>query len=285
MPATEYLSPEAAAENNIRYDMTEEEARQLCHNFLATPELDVPEGKFGCYEITADSDFSNLGRFVESTVFDETFDNTPELMDEQYSPYDQNSSFYVVIDHEAEMPVGVMRLIRNSEAGLKSLNDLEAAGVGFTKEDVCQGYGVNPDRCVDIATLAVLEDYRGVKAAWLPSLLTYRKLYQDILSSPDYDHVVAIIDQDAEKNLHTLKFPFEPMFGSDYFSYLDSPKSRAVIAKNSMFYPQLTYWTAKLKEEAAGREGAQEELIANTIDALINPRYLDPLISSSQAAA
>ena len=171
-----------------RYDMKPEEAQMLCREFLNSPETQAPDGKYGCFVIGADSNFSNLGRFVESTVFNETFDNTNELMHEEYSPYDQTSDFYVVVDQEAELPVGVMRIIKDSAAGFKSLDDLEKVKVGFTKEDVYQGYGVNPEKCADITTLAVLSDYRGSKAAYVPSLLMYRTLYLQILSNPEFDH-------------------------------------------------------------------------------------------------
>jgi hypothetical protein len=276
-------SPEAAETWKPAYDLAAEEVRSLCGDFLETPEIDVPEGKFGCYVIGTDSPYSNLGRYVEAKVFDETFSNSAELMEEEYGPYDESSEFYTVIDQEEKMPVGVMRIIKNSEAGLKSLEDLKALGLGFTKEEVLKGYGIDEDACVDVATLAVEQDYRGHKTGYLPSLLMYRTLYNQILSNPDYTHTVNIIDKKAEKSLSTLHFPFAPVFDSDYFSYLDSAESRVLLAQNSLFHPQLTYWVQKMRAENADQQDQMQTALANTIDALINPGFLDPMLSSSAA--
>lgn len=262
-----------------RYDMTAEEARALCSEFLGGKGIDASQGKFSCHIISTKDRFSNLGRFVESTVFKETFDNTPELMDEEYRPYDDSSEFYVVTDNEEQIPVGVMRIIRNSEAGLKTVNDINKLDLGFTGQDVQEGYGLDMDRCVDIATLAVLEDYRGPKAMFIPSLLTYKTLYNEILTNPAYDSVVTIIDKKAEKNMYALKFPFAPIFDSPHFSYLDSAESRLLIGVNQDFQPQLTYWADQLQEEATAEQDDMKALKAASLSAIVRPGFLDPMLA------
>jgi hypothetical protein len=281
----EPLAPEVEpGEINARYDMGPEEAKELCREFLAQPDLNLPNSKYGGYIIDATSPFSNLGRFVESSVFEDEFGNGSEVMREEYTPYDAASEFYIAIDHEAELPIGVMRVIKPSEAGLKSLNDLEKIDVGCTGEEVCESYGVDPSRTADIATLAVLPDYRGSETGYLPSLIVYRMLWPQVIANPDYDNIVTIIDKKAEKNLQTLRFPFEPVFDGKYFSYLDSPESRFLLAKNAAFYPQLTDTIRQMREEIGDKEGTTEELIANTIDALVNPGFIDGMLSEPIAA-
>ncbi len=264
---SEYIQGSVEALERPNYSLTELEARALCTSFLEQAGSGKPEQRFGCYIIPGSDQYSDLGRYVESTVFYDTFGNRPDLMSKEYEAYDPASEFYVVVDHEEELPVGVMRVIGNSEAGLKSLEDLEKLPLGFNKGDVIQGYGLDLDRCVDVATLAVLKSHRNLEYDFIPSKLTYRTLFLKVLNNPDYDHTVAIIDKKAEKNLKLLKFPFSSMFDSGYFDYLDSEASTALIAKNSMFVPQLRFWINKLKTEHD--ESGMNSYIANTIESLI----------------
>jgi hypothetical protein len=280
----EPLAPELDSnEVHVRYDMTAEEATQLCQEFLAQPGLNIPDGKYGGYVIDASSPFSNLGRFVESSVFEDEFSNGADVMREEYSPYDGSSEFYIALDHEAQLPIGVMRVIKPSEAGLKSLADLEKTEAGFTGEEVCEQYGIDPERTADIATLAVLPDYRGLEKSYVPSLVVYRMLWPQVIANPAYDRTITIIDKKAEKNLQTLKFPFEPVFGGEYFSYLDSPESRFLVAENAVFYPRLTAIIDQMRAEIGDKAGTREELIANTIDALVNPGFIDGMLSEPVA--
>lgn len=265
-----------------RYDMESFEAGRLCTEFLNTEEA-LRGTKLGCYKFEAESEFSNLGRYVESTVFYETFGNNPKLMEQEYGPYENASEFYVVIDHEQRSPVGVMRIIKPSEAGLKSLVDLNKINIGFTQEDVYREYDLDPAKCVDIATLCILPEYRGSNGDFTPSKLMYRTLYLSILNNPNFDHVVTIIDKKAERNLKTLKFPFEPIFDSDYFSYLDSPESHLLIAENALFYPELAVWVEKLRTEATETDSDLKTFIAETINSLINTTDLDDMLAKSVA--
>jgi hypothetical protein len=251
-----------------RYDISVEEAKELCGDFLSTRE-GKPEAQFGCYRVSGVDRYSNMARFVESKVFDEYFENKASFMAEQYGPYEDCSNYFVVIDHEAQLPVGAMRLIEYSESGSKSLVDLKEP-FGIEAEDIYEAYGIEPEKCADIATLAILKEYRGSRAHHLPSLLMYRSLYLTTLSNPDYSHTVAIMDVKAEEALHRLKFPFKPIFGTEPFSYLDSPESRAIYAKNSEFKPQLNYWASKFEAEAPdGEEGNKSRLTAFAIKSLV----------------
>src|SRR4051812_3155607 len=119
------------SEFSPRYDMSAEEAYELCSEFLRVQEH-RPDTQFGCYMIGNSSKYSNLGRYVESNVFLKSFGNTPNVMESEYGPYEQASNFFVVIDQETEKPVGVMRVIENSDAGLKSLVDLKRTPLHLT---------------------------------------------------------------------------------------------------------------------------------------------------------
>ena len=63
---------------------------------------------FGLYIVPSADPAAELARDVERVVFKEFFDNSPELLDEEYAPYDAGSVFFVVLDHALRTPAGSM---------------------------------------------------------------------------------------------------------------------------------------------------------------------------------
>lgn len=272
------------ADYNPNYDLSRYGAQVLGEEFLSQADS-VPSTKYGCYIIPGTSKFSNLGRSVEGPVFSQRFGNTPADMHREYGSYEEASEFYVVMYHEQTLPIGVMRVIKNSPAGLKTLEDLEKYDLGFTKKDVLKHHNVSVDRCVDVGTLAVRPEFWGERTIHLPSLAIYRTLYLQVLNdTTPYDHVTTIIDSDAETGLENFEFPFLPMCDGDYFSYIGSERSRALIAQNDQFYPVLKQKSEKLIEAAievgiSGKPKRAERMVwrANIMRALIDPEIMyDP---------
>lgn len=259
------------------FNLTHEEARQLCTEFLNSNEQ-LPDSQFGCYIIRGDDSYSNLGRFVEGTVFLGVFNNTPKVMEQEYGPYDNASTFFVVIDHEARMPVGVMRVIENSPAGLKTLNDLEKSPLQLAASETCQKLGIDADKCADIATLAVMPEYRGRAANFLPSLLLYRTLYLTTLDNRRFDYTVTIVDRKAERNLETLKLPFKPI-DTRYFSYLDSLQSRALYGVNAEFYPIVEQNRKAILQDTEGDNSGMGLWLTAALDGLANGVGLDEMLA------
>lgn len=260
-----------------RYDLSSEEAGQLCRDFLSETSR-VTSGPFGCYAIKGTDKYSNLGRFVESSVFLDAFGNTSELMAQEYGPYESASELLVVVDNDTEMPIGILRTIVDSESGLKSLNDLKNTPLHLDAAEVCGRFGIQPARCVDVGTLAIQPEFRARTGNILPSLLLYRSLYVLYLSNPDFDHVITIIDKGAEKNLYRLGFPFRPI-NERYFSYLDSPESRALYGLNKEFYPAVTQRQRELQSRAEQEGGAQDFWYAAMLDGLANGTHLDEMLA------
>jgi hypothetical protein len=256
-----------------RYDMPVEEVRALSEEFIeqsATPEM--LKQKFGCYIVSGKDPYSNLARCVEKEVFYETFNNTAELMDQEYGPYEEHSTFFVVMDHNNVQPVGVMRVIENSDKGLKSLVDLPHTqarsneGRVLTAETVYDAYGIDPNKCIDIATLAILKEWRGGREGRIPSLLLYRSLYLTVLRDRSaFTHAVSIMDIKAKKGLDSMHMPFRPILESEPFSYLDDSGaqgslSQAIIAENHTFYPTLDGFQQEYDERATELEETKEDL-------------------------
>ena len=132
---------------------------------------------FGAYLFRGDEPGAELGRHVERAVFLEAFGNTPELLAEEYGPYEASSVFICVVDQLRKLPVGVMRVLLPSAEGFKSLNDFETVWGNPAPPLVARsGVAFDPDRTWDIATLAVAADYRGAATRGLVSMGLYQTL-------------------------------------------------------------------------------------------------------------
>jgi hypothetical protein len=220
-----------------KYDLPKKQVNDLCKAFLTKSNLKT---HFGCYLIEGTDKYSDLARYVEAKVFDETFKNDAATMLAEYGPYDRFSTFFVVIDHKGKMPVGALRVIKPSNRGLKSLVDLKTTPLKITAADIYKTYKIKPSECVDLATIAVEKQYRGRTYNFIPSLLLYRALYSQVLQDPSYLQVVSIVDKKPFELLLSLGMPFTPILNSKPFSYLSSDISYAVCAYTADFLPSVT---------------------------------------------
>ena len=100
-----------------------EELRELGGRVVAA--AGEPSQPFGVYVFAADAPESELARHVEREVFYEYFNNTPELLEAEYGPYEGSTVFVCALDHRRGLPAGAIRLVLPSPAGLKSLGDVE----------------------------------------------------------------------------------------------------------------------------------------------------------------
>jgi len=132
---------------------------------------------FGAYVFGPDEPGAFLGRYLEREVFLESFGNTLELLTEEYAQYERSSMFIVVIDHLRYLPAGVIRVIKPSISGFKSLNDLKPVW-GETGDAMMERTGLTfpPDRIWDVATLAVPPDYRAKATQGLVAMGLYQTL-------------------------------------------------------------------------------------------------------------
>ena len=136
-----------------------------------------PSEPFGAYVFGGHEPGADLARHLETTVFLESFGNTPALLAEEYGPYEASSIFICIIDHLRRLPAGVMRVLLPSERGFKSLNDIEPVW-GEPAEGLFArtGLAFEHERAWDIATFAVASDYRGRAAQGLVGMGLYQTL-------------------------------------------------------------------------------------------------------------
>jgi len=258
------------------------EVRELGTEFLASHE--IPGQRFSCHTIDSVDRYSRLGRAVEGTVFFQEFKDTPQKMAKHYDRYEPASTFFVVMDQQNAMPVGAMRIIGNSEAGLKCFVDLPKTPLASvtSQEEICDAYGIVPDRCVDLATLAVLAEYRGADDK--ARQLLFRSLYLNVITNPDIDHMITIIDAKAQRGLWALRFPFHRVLDTEGFKFSGSKESFFMYAKNSEFDPQITFWVNKFRQDAAEGSGLAG-MRAALMDELIHENSpLDDMLGTNKPA-
>lgn len=200
------------------------------------PEDEVRQGRsFGVHIVDGDDEHADIGRFVEAVVFREHFDNDLPTLEREYGPYDRASTFLLVLDYERKRPVGAIRIIRPSEAGLKSINDIVDPSSpwyreGDTAERRFREIGDDPEHTVDISTMAVMPDYRTSHARDGASAALYSTCVRWSLDN-NYNRWVTIVDKHIYNMMQSWGRPFQPFEDAEMASYLDSPESIPVHAE------------------------------------------------------
>lgn len=186
-------------------------------------------GRFGCYFVADSSPFSDLARGIECSVFQQFFGNDPALMAAEYGPYEEHSSFFLVVDRERCQVAGALRVIENSDRGLKTLNDIAQPPLAISLEKVIHHQRIEDlDKCWDVGTVAVLKEYRGRTSGHVVSAMLYGMLRATARRS-GIEHLVAVLDTHAHGQLvDVMGVPFTPIADSEPFEYLGSATSIAV---------------------------------------------------------
>lgn len=171
---------------------------------------------------------AELGRDVESAVFDETFGNSRDLLDDEYGPYLSGTFFAVVEDAATGDGVGSMRLIVDNPAGFKSLNDVESGPWATAAQKVLEDVDVEPTALVDVATLSVRavsrrsgDAYGNVTAVLFFALRAFKEAH-------GITDLVAILDDAVLTYLNQVGVALAPVAGLASAPYLGSPGSTPV---------------------------------------------------------
>lgn len=220
------------ARSNVRsldsYRPANDNSEQNIAQLLADYPL-PEEGRFGCYCIADSNRYSDIARAVECTVFQQFFGNTPELMHREYLPYEDHSKFLLVVDRDLKKAAGAFRIIKHSDRGLKTLNDIEKEPISMPTSRVLEHHHIDDlDKTWEAGTMAVLKEYRGRATDHFVSTALYSLFCTEAVKA-GIEHVVAILDEHAYFQLTELfAVPFVPILDSKPFSYLGSESNRAV---------------------------------------------------------
>lgn len=249
-----------------RYNLSEEHISDLTNELIEKKKFKSYE-RFVLYRVSGDDKYSDLGRQIERQVFEETFKgNDAEFMEREYGPYEHASLFFLSVDRQRKLPIGVLRIIKNSLAGLKTINDLSSGHLPVTidQNEIMSAHEIDDwNTCWDVATLAVPYEYRRSGAS--ASLQMYRAMYVTALDER-IDHLVAIIDKAPLVAMTDyLAIPFVPLCGSDYFSYLESAESRAVYGHIPDFDRVINEKLAKVSDDLIATR-ALRKIIRGTED-------------------
>jgi len=239
-----------------------EELRELGGRVVAA--AGRPSEPFGVYAFAADAPESELARHVERDVFYEFFNNTPELLDAEYGPYEASTLFVCALDHRRRLPAGAIRLVLPSPAGLKSLGDVEPVwGQRIDDLLVRTSLRLDADRAWDVATLAVDSEYRGRATDGLVSLGLYQGVAQLALRC-HVSWVVTILDLVVLNLLQrAMADPFQRFAGLEPMPYLDSPASLPVYCDLDAYFARLETADPSMYEilfEGRGLEAAVRPL-------------------------
>jgi hypothetical protein len=245
-----------------------EELRELGGRVIAA--AGRPSEPFGVYAFAADAPESELARHVEREVFYEFFNNTPELLEAEYGPYDRSTLFVCALDHRRRLPAGAIRLVLPSPAGLKSLDDVEPVW-GHRIHDVLERTSprLEADRTWDVATLAVDSEYRGRATDGLVSLGMYQGVAQLALRC-HVKWVVTILDLVVLNLLQgAMADPFQHFAGLEPLPYLDSPASLPVYCDLDAYFARLETADPSMYEILFDGRG---------LEAAVRPLDLEPVL-------
>lgn len=210
------------------------------------PSTDIRGNRnLGVHVFDGSDELSTLGRSIEVEVFGDTFGNDLALLEKEYGLYDIYSTFIVSIDYINQTPTGCVRLIRNSDAGFKTLNDLcdnSSPWVSLHSNqpnNLLDNIEALPSNTVDIGSTAVKKEYRTADAIDGGSIAMYAACIR-YCQANDIDNWIGILDSIAYDKIQKLQEPFSAFPNSSWQPYLGSPSSLPVWLKLNDFLEKVS---------------------------------------------
>ncbi|KAH8823454.1 hypothetical protein DL96DRAFT_1819155 [Flagelloscypha sp. PMI_526] len=205
-----------------RFTLTLEELSVLSHELLVSQPPKTSD-RFVCYLLNGTDEVSNIARHIEKEVFWDIFKLDDASMERLYGKYEHASVFFVVMDTAECRPAGVARVVKNSPAGIPTLNDASKY-IGVTVDKFKAYHRVESlDTLWDLSTLAVLKEYRRVEENIVSNILLratdVRATYEGV------GHYVAIVDKHFRRVFAPLGFMGEPIAGSSPVEHEGSTES------------------------------------------------------------
>ncbi|MCA2214272.1 hypothetical protein [Jidongwangia harbinensis] len=226
-----------------RYDLDPGDVRRRVAQCLAG--LPATPGRFVAVPAGPGEPLADVGRTVERRVFQETFGNDAAVMTDEYRRYEAQSLFFLVLDREAVAPAGVCRAVAGTGRGIKTIDDAPAH-IGHDADAIAAAHGMTGGPVWDFATLAVLPEYRGRRSSLEVSTLLYRTFLRAGRDA-GVQHVVAMLDRGAYRNIELLGVPLAALAGSGPFGYLGSTDNRAVYSEFAAILPAIARQAQRLR--------------------------------------
>jgi hypothetical protein len=186
---------------------------------------------YGMYYVEATSEFGILGRTVELEVFWDQFGNDRELLASEYGPYNDSSTYILLIDHQESLIAGMVRIIEDSDLGLKTLHEIERAE-GWQKsfDDIRTHHDLAYARSDlwDVAGLAVRHAWRAHAGGGMVSVGLYHGVVIGALLAGKQGLVAALDDVVADLMI-AFGSPWERVCGLPSIAYEGSPATSPMI--------------------------------------------------------
>jgi hypothetical protein len=167
----------------------------------------------------------DAARRVEARVFLQAFGNTPEVMQQEYGPYEEQSRFVTVIDGESGSAVGVARLILpGPSAPVKTLVDVAGEPWHLDVADTLRAAGLSGRPVWDVASLAVDRRFRSGGAGAEVIVALCHGVHRYSLHC-GVEGLVTVLDDRILRVVRAMGMPWAPMAGATSRYYLGSPAS------------------------------------------------------------
>ncbi len=167
----------------------------------------------------------DAARRVEERVFLQAFGNTPEVMEQEYGPYESRSRFVAVVDDADGTALGAARFVLPDEAGeVKTLTDVAGEPWRLDTADALAAVGLTGRPVWDVATLAADPRFRTGSAGAELSLALCYGIGRFALNC-GVPGLVAVLDDRVLRLLQFMGLPWQPMAGATSRFYLGSPAS------------------------------------------------------------
>ncbi|MCF6745180.1 hypothetical protein E9529_13030 [Blastococcus sp. KM273128] len=163
-------------------------------------------------------------RQVEADVFLQAFGNTPELLAQEYGPFEERSRFVTVIDDESGVALGTARLITHGASPVKTVLDIAGAPWHLPVAESLGAVDLEPATVWDVASLAVDPRYRAGAAGAEVSVALCHGIWR-YARNCGVPGMVTILDDRVHRLVRAMGLPWHAMAGATSQPYLGSPAS------------------------------------------------------------
>lgn len=231
-----------------RYDLTKKETYQISKKYLAQPSL--PKGRFVGIFANGDEEISNAGRWLERSVFEDTFKHDDEEMKNLYGAIENDSKFLIVFDRHTQLPAGVMRLVGGEAAYALTLAEAPEY-IPYTKNQIKKYHGIDDgEKAWDVATMAIAKEYRGKIVSQVAVNGMLERMFNLLGDKEDIKHIFTMLDAKARRGFDAIGIPFHEMHGhTESFPYKNSPATFAMYGRYDEFRDSVIKKHAELKAE------------------------------------
>jgi len=169
-------------------------------------------------------DLLAAARTCEAEVFLGAYGNTRQQLEDEYGPY-EDASVFIAVAHAGGDVLGTCRLIRPTDAGLKTMHDVAREPWSVDAARAARAARLDLTRTWDVATLG---RRRGLKGPGkLAGAALFHGLVQAIRAN-DIRSTVMIIDQRVRVLLAAAGMTGQPLPGTSPAPYLGSTASTPV---------------------------------------------------------